>query len=101
MILPSSTTNKPQLITSYKKPDNLMIRILNLLKNNSRNLLTIGYYRIKSLCSNSYISFRKSTVVANVNEDKAFSSKQCKNKSFYLPHQIISSLYFSPYNSNY
>jgi hypothetical protein len=71
----SSSSNR-QIIT--KKPDNLMIRILNLLKSNSRNQLTIGSYRMKSLCSNSYISFRKSTVVATATEDIAFSSKQCK-----------------------
>lgn len=71
------STSQPVLST--KKPDILLTRILNALKSGLRDQLTSGYYRLKSLCSNSYVSIRKNSVIANTSEDKAFSSKQCKN----------------------
>ena len=78
-----TTTKKVSMTTtnllSTKKPDILMRHILSRLKSDSlRQQLTTEVYRIKSLCANSYLSVRKNTIVANVSEEKAFSSKYCK-----------------------
>ncbi len=72
-----TTTTTTKAMT--KKPDILMNLILHRLKSDSlRSTLTSEVYRMKTLCSDSYIAVRKYTIVAKANEEKAFSSKYCK-----------------------
>lgn len=74
-----TSTTTTMTTTSTNSIDPLLVNILQRLKDERmRKSLIKDSFRLKSLCSNSYLTVRKGSVHARSDEDKAFESKYGK-----------------------
>jgi hypothetical protein len=74
-----TTTITTTTTTTTNSVDPLLVNILKRLKDERmRKTLIKDSFRLKSLCSNSYLTVRKGSVHTRLNEDTAFESKYSK-----------------------